>query len=337
MNLIKKIFILIFMVSSFPPFSAIADNKTLSDSDPKNFVVGLFFDENGDTYNPLVGYGSVLRYTLSDPNLSIQYTHHDDVENIPIAPLMQRAAVYWSRVTAPHFTVRERREGESANFILQTMLPVMLDSSNAGLYLGNLDAYTVFPHSREYEEDVRDYGITSAGIFFRPSIPITDDVFTNWEDAMGSGRSFREYAEHNTYALILHEMGHALGLAHPDEIVNGPSFVTDIHPRIYRTNSYDVYWLPDSHETPIMLQHLTDFLLTLRQRLGQDLTLDNIAVSEQEINVILSQLSFDCRPHRENFDISSRSLSLTKSKYCNHSTVYPLAKRIVPIITALSH
>lgn len=324
MNLIKKRFIAIIAVLSFLLSIFMAFGQPLPEDDPRRSVVGFFFDTEGNVYNPIMIYGNTIRYRLADPNLSIQYTYDGFQVNIRIAPLMRRAAAYWNNVLNPYFTIREFQAWEQPNFILQTMLPTMLDRTRLDYYLGDLDAITVMPIQYEYDEMRFNYGITSPGIYFVPTIAVSDRLYDTWETTMGDDLDLSRYAEIYTYALVLHEIGHALGLGHPDDVLQGVNLTsTDVHPMFSRLNNFAVYRDLESSvpQAPVMLEYPIAFLLTLHQQLNRPLNINNIAISEHERRLLFNQVSGFC-DRSNNAD-------------CDYNIVYPLAKTMVPIVNIL--
>ncbi|PHM65775.1 hypothetical protein Xsto_01720 [Xenorhabdus stockiae] len=340
MGLINKIFILIVIVLSFSSLSGIAaddmDDNPLSENDIRSSVVGLFYDLDRNPYNPVVGYGSVMRYILPDPLLFIRYIYPPEGHvDIYIAPLMRRAVNYWNNVLGVHFTIAEGHVGGPSNFVVQTMLPTMLDTSHSDYYLGDLEAFTIFPYSRQYEEDRFDYGITSSGIYMAPEIEVSSLLFTTWIETMGLDHSFREYAELHTYTILLHEIGHALGLVHPEDLIRGRrNTVTDTSPGHSRRHQYVEYSVTNQHHVPIMLISSVAFLLSLHNQIGEDLNFNNIVVSSEERRLVENQVSMICLPRQiqNNAKISSSK----KNDECNYHGVYPVAKMIVPIMSILN-
>ncbi|PHM37936.1 hypothetical protein [Xenorhabdus innexi] len=346
MNLIKKIFIAIIAMLSFLSSNFMAFGQPppplqpLAPYDPRYFVVAFFWGSNYQIYNPVVAYGHTIRYTLPNPNLWVTYTYAGDDIDIPIAPLMRRAAEYYSTILQPYLTIRESEPGEEPNFTLQTMLPTMLNNINPEFNISDdLDAITVMRGTDYYHVMVSRYGVTSPGVFFRPTLAVSDQFYEGLETTMGRDHSLEYYAEIYTYALILHEMGHALGLGHPDDAFEGVrNVISDTRPAIADVNDLAVFTDENTHpayqDPPVMLSYQMTFLLTLNQLIGVPLTIENLLLARREIRYLLDRVSGVCRPLH--FEMPSNSAELDSPKAnCDYNIVYPLAKTMVPIVNML--
>ncbi|MDX7987136.1 hypothetical protein FE392_07295 [Xenorhabdus sp. 12] len=249
------------------------------------------FDRDDRRYSAIRNYGTQLLYQIPD-NLYVYYTYDRQTYRVNLTPLAEDAARFWDDVlSARGFRVRRAYTGGHSNFIIRT-IPDFGDESMLAL--------TAAPNTRALELAQIYFPslISEAGMYIRRERNITPQV----------GEDLRRYLGEDpytgflilTYTTLLHEFGHALGLAHPEIAVDSRDNNRYLHPGAYndflsQAERFTVVRGNDNPAPPIMFMNAIDYFhyrwLQLRRR---TITMRNIVASPNEMSILTRFLGDEC-------------------------------------------
>ncbi|MEQ2026481.1 hypothetical protein ABLB84_12015 [Xenorhabdus szentirmaii] len=328
-----KILTLFFSLVYYAPYSLTQPNLGYGLTNYNTVV--FMFDINHRVYNLFTNYGYSLLYQVPE-DLNLRYIYNNQIYNLRLATIIGWAAQYWNDVLSPFgFQIRRANTGETSNLIFRSM-----SVENARTFVHELtpSALTLPPNTDLFESGhalLPDL-VTDPGIFITRIRYLTVQDHRMIQGFFGRG-DFRDHLVNLTYALILHEFGHALGLTHPTVAMSRlsltPGNQADL---IGRYRQVGIVRGHDDNEVPIMLQGEVNYLNLLQnQHGGNSITRGDIRASRNEREALISNLigcysSPTMQPHTIQFN--SRFLKGSAPQCLDFKTIYPISEMMMPSI-----
>ncbi|MBD2804432.1 hypothetical protein [Xenorhabdus szentirmaii] len=342
-----KMLMLFLLSAYFIPYS-LAQTPTPSPIQEQlnvilNFVV-FGVDRDNRRYSAIRNYGTELLYQIPD-DLYIFYTYDRQTYRVNVTPLVEEAARYWNRfLSVRGFQIRRAYTGGRSNFIIRTIPNTQaqhLRVGDSGIPL----AFTAAPNS---------VGLAAGrtilpDILSEPGMYITENRDISPETRRRIGIIFGNNLDTSfadmTYSMILHEFGHALGLAHPEiawgtRANNIPLQSGAYYDVFYRTRRFIIVRGNNDNVAPIMLSDQMDYLSLLRL-LHRDrfITREDIVASPNETRLLARFLGDECSfsgiqartvltqaiPHHSRF-VEEQSPDCSELR-----TVFPIGEMMTPV------
>jgi hypothetical protein len=254
-------------------------------------VVTLLSSQDRQPYNMTTGYaGNGINYMLPrDLTWNLVIGNELPIQ-FNVADMMGRAAAAWIQGYARQnnaVRIGPTINVLTANFVVQAGLPFQGFTG----FTGAEPALAVtYPPEGLWEAQAVGQRPLAAGIYLNPNgLPVTEDDYNLIKNFFDESYTREKIAEIIMLVTFIHEIGHALGLAHPEE---GPS-IRD--PRFYRAVNFERFDFRRGFNTaPIMIREARVYFEELFRFLGRRIREEDIIVSDPEVEVLIAIANESC-------------------------------------------
>ncbi|MDC9598210.1 hypothetical protein [Xenorhabdus anantnagensis] len=297
---------------------------SFTDDYPNIYRHVFSFAFNGQVYSPAAQFGNLLEYRVEIGHVHVNFEGYDPVL-VDIQPLVERAAQMWDDRFASAglpIRVREAVRPSRVNFSITIANGDQQEDLNSW---GGLYGFTTPILPEEMLNDFRYQNFRLPGIVITSKFMISTKLYKKLKKIFGHDNR-QAIADNMIYYAVVHEFGHAFGLAHPD-FEGSRSFdnANTITEGLVESASSI-----ENSTVPLMLSNGT-YLGTLRRNLGRPITIQDIRPSSLELTGIAEENacggSIPPRIKRNTF----------KTEKCKEKprVFYPLAKAMLPVYQIL--
>ncbi|PHM72368.1 hypothetical protein [Xenorhabdus sp. KJ12.1] len=343
---------MIFIINIILFISAVKSYAAFDANDPINKRVSFFLQTSTEQtfpYSSSYNYGSQIRYYIHNQNvidsqgtqgLSVRFyilRSGVRVRSIDIAlnPHIEMAVNYFNAILRDqNFSITPAQNRENSNFIIRRIPDDLFRNTT---FVRVLPAGSENLNWLSTNRPFSNY-ITSSGIYFRTSTEYPEDqlfvlryIFGDYNEEVLLGNL--------VYTIILHEFGHALGLAHPDD----PNITGPVQDADYSFDNLEIGVTYTNVPQPalmrrdpsVYLQNLYTYINANNTR-SDNVILRMIGLSDNERRWIRAMIN--CRRNYQLSELHSNSnlSDLQCNNFSNDFTViYPLAQSLIPITNIL--